>query len=73
MKSKYIGILLLVVTFCSCTSKAEKDKWAKETPEIKYSEERQNEVWGKILRGNNPALYYGTPLYDLAETLSGLG
>jgi len=71
MKGKYIRILILALTICSCSFKSEKDKWVKETPEIKYSENRENEVWGEILRGRNPALYYGTPLYDLAETLSG--
>lgn len=55
----------------SCTSKAEKDKWAEEEPEVKYSQVREKEVWGEILLGINPALFYGTPLYDLAETLSG--
>ena len=70
MKSKYFGILLMVLVISSCTSNAEKDKWAKENPTIKYSEAREKEVWGRILRGNNPALYYGTPLYDLAKALS---
>jgi hypothetical protein len=75
MKKKHIRIVsLLLITifiFFSCTSKAEKDKWTKESPEIKYSEAREIEVWGEILRGRNPSLFYGTPLYDLAETLSG--
>ena len=70
MKNKYFGIVLLIFTIVSCTSKSEKDKWAKEAPEIKYSEAREKEVWGRVLRGDNPALYYGTPLYDLAEALS---
>jgi hypothetical protein len=48
----------------------QKDKWVKEPPEIKYSEQREKEVWGRILRANNPALYYGTPLYDLTKALS---
>ena len=55
---KYLGI-------------SQKDKWVNEPSYKKYSEKRENEVWGEILRGRNPALYYGTPLYDLAETLSG--
>jgi ankyrin repeat protein len=70
MKNKYFGIVLLILTIVSCTSKSEKDKWAKEAPEIKYSEAREKEVWGRVLRGDNPALYYGTPLYDLAKALS---
>ena len=70
MKNKYFGIALLILTIVSCTGKAEKDKWAKEAPEIKYSEAREKEVWGRILRGDNPALYYGTPLYDLAKAMS---
>ena len=70
MKNKYFGIALLILTIISCTGKVEKDKWAKENPTIKYSEAREKEVWGRILRGDNPALFYGTPLYDLAEALS---
>ena len=70
MKNKYFGIVLLILTIVSCTGKAEKGKWAKENPTIKYSEAREKEVWGRILRGDNPALYYGTPLYDLAKALS---
>lgn len=61
---------MLILTIVSCTGKAEKDKWAKENPTIKYSEAREKEVWGRILRGDNPALYYGTPLYDLAKAMS---
>lgn len=71
MKSKYFGILILILIISSCTSSAKKNEWAKEAPETKYSEARENEVWGEILKNRNPALYYGTPLYDLAETLSG--
>lgn len=70
MKNKYFGIVLLIVTIVSCTGKAEKDNWAKESPEIKHSEAREKEVWGKILRGNDPASYYGTPLYDLAKEMT---
>ncbi|TDD98568.1 ankyrin repeat domain-containing protein [Flavobacterium cellulosilyticum] len=74
MKRKHIGLLLLIPIIIIAflyTSKIQKDKWVKEASEIKYSKERENEVWGEILRGKNPALFYGTPLYDLAETLSG--
>ncbi len=75
MKRQHLGLLslllIIVIMVFSCTTRVEKDKWAKESPEIKYSEARENEVWGEILLGRNPALYYGTPLCDLAETLSG--
>ncbi len=75
MKKQHLGLLslllIIVIMVFSCTTRVEKDKWAKESPEIKYSEARENEVWGEILLGRNPALYYGTPLCDLAETLSG--
>lgn len=54
MKNKYFGIVLLILTIVSCTNKAEKDNWAKEKPTIKYSEAREKEVWGRILRGDNP-------------------
>lgn len=70
MKSKYIRILILILTISSCTSKAEKDKWAKEAPETKYSKARENEVWGKRLNGHSPEIFYGTPLYDLAKEMT---
>lgn len=74
MKKKLIGftVLLLFYGIYSYMSKIEKDKWVNEPPTIKYSEERIKEVWGGPLRGNNPALYYGTPLYDVADAMSGL-
>lgn len=53
-------------------SKIQKDNWAKEPPEIKYSRERIKQVWGGDIRGYNPALFYGTPLYDVAKAMSGL-
>lgn len=68
MKNKYFALLMLIIV--SCTSKNEKDKWVKEAPAIKYSEAREKEVWGRILRANDPDLYYGSPLYDLAKALS---
>lgn len=74
-EKKYIGLLLSIPIFIMAflyTSKVQKDNWAKEPTEIKYSKERLEEVWGGVLRGNNPALFYGTPLYDLAEAMSGL-
>ena len=64
-----IGLVILAFLYYS---KMQKDKWAKESPETKYSEERENEVWGKILRGGNPGLFYGTPLYEVADAMSGL-
>jgi len=73
MKKKHIGLLLLIPIFIVAflfTSKNKKDNWAKEPSEIKYSEQREKEVWGRVLRGDNPALFYGTPLYDLAKALS---
>lgn len=76
MKKKHFGlvslILITIIVIFSCTTRAEKDKWAKEAPETKYSEARENEVWGKILRGGNPGLFYGTPLYEVADAMSGL-
>ena len=63
--------LLLFYGIYSFISKMEKDKWVNEPPTIKYSEKRENEVWGVTLRGFNPALFYGTPLYDLAKAMSG--
>ncbi|TDD98564.1 ankyrin repeat domain-containing protein [Flavobacterium cellulosilyticum] len=76
MKKKHIGFsILLVLLFYgvySYRSKMDKDNWAEESPEIKYSKERIEEVWGGVLQGNNPALFYGTPLYDVADAMSGL-
>lgn len=74
MNKKHINLILIILVVIIAylyTSKIQKDKWAKEVPEIKYSEASEKDVWGEILRGKNPALFYGTPLYDLAETLSG--
>ena len=73
MKKKHIGLLLLIPIIIIAflyTSKIQKDKWAKESPEIKYSEAREKEVWGEVLRGNDAPLYYGTPLYDLAKEMT---
>ena len=73
MKKKHIGLLLLIPIIIIAylyTSKIKKDNWVNESLETKYSEKRENEIWGGVLRGNDPALYYGTPLYDLAEALS---
>lgn len=69
---KYIYFLLAIFTclFSACTSKSEKDRWAKEPLEIKHTEAREKEVWGNVLKGNDPALFYGTPLYDLAKEMT---
>lgn len=64
-----IGLIVFAFLYYS---KMQKDKWAKESPETKYSEQRENEVWGKILRGDNAGLFYGTPLYEVADAMSGL-
>lgn len=76
MKKKHIGLIILpfVVLILAYTymSKYKKDKWINEAPETKYSEEREKEVWGSILRGDDAGLYYGTPLYDLAKAMSGI-
>ncbi len=76
MKNKNIGlvVILIVLIYFGYTywSKVKKDEWVKEVPELKYSEVRENEVWGGDLLGDDAALFYGTPLYDLAEEMSGL-
>ncbi len=74
MKKKHIILfaLLLSILGYMLYSKIQKDNWVKEPPEIKYSKKRMEEVWGGPLRGNNPDLFYGTPLYDLANSMSGL-
>lgn len=72
---KNIGLLLIIVIIITAFLyflKVQKDNWSNEPPEIKYSEQREKEVWGGVLRGNDAGLYYGTPLYDLAEAMSGL-
>ena len=74
MKTKKIILLILLlimgVFLFSYFSKTQKDNWVNESLETKYSEKRENKIWGGVLRGNDPALYYGTPLYDLAGALS---
>jgi hypothetical protein len=72
---KFISLIIISGIFIFTYlyySKMQKDKWVKEPPEIKYSEQKENEVWGKILRGHNPELFYGTPLYEVADAMSGL-
>jgi len=53
----------------ACTLTSQKKKWAKEPYEIKYSKDREKAIWGHVLRGNDPALYYGTPLYEVANAI----
>jgi hypothetical protein len=67
---KYLILFLLFA--CACTSKneKEKEKWAKEPAEIKYSKEREKEVWGHVLYNTDPALFYGTPVYEAAVAIS---
>lgn len=62
--NKIIVCLILVVL--SCNKKIEKEIWLEEPNEIKYSENREKEVWGKILRGDDAEIFYGTPLYSAA-------
>ncbi|WP_310559000.1 ankyrin repeat domain-containing protein [Flavobacterium sp.] len=65
-----IAIVAVLVGFY-VYSKVQKDNWVKEAPAIKYTEERENEVWGGVIRGDDAGLFYGTPLYDLADEMSG--
>ena len=73
MKNKKIGLVLfstlIIMVFSNC-SKVENDNWLKEDPKIRYSEKRENEVWGKTLNGHSPEIFYGTPLYDLAKEMT---
>lgn len=64
---KYFLLILFVIT--ACRTESAKDKWAKEAIKIKYSKEREKQVWGKILRGTAPELFYGTALYDVATKI----
>ena len=74
MKKKKIGLVVLSIGLIFIGyfiwTKVQKEKWVKETPEIKYSEARENQVWGGVLRADDATLYYGTPLYDLAKEMS---
>ena len=69
MKNKLI-LIGVVVFLVGCSFKSEKKKWAKEPFETKYSKEREKAIWGHVLRGDDPALFYGTPLYDAAEAIT---
>ena len=63
-------ILLLLIILSSCTPSSTEDKWASEPLEIKHSEKREKEVWGHVLRGRDAKLFYGTPVYEIAEAIS---
>lgn len=75
MEKKHISLVLIIsiiIIVYLYTSKIQKDNWVNEVSEVKYSEKKEKEVWGSVLRANDPELYYGTPLYDLAKALSGI-
>jgi hypothetical protein len=75
MKKIFIEVHLIIFVIIMAFlfhSKIQKDEWVKEPPEIKYSKERMEEVWGGALRGHNPDLFYGTPLHNVAKAMSGL-
>lgn len=61
---------MILAIFCACTFKSEKNKWVNEPNEVKYSRDREKAIWGHVLRGNDPALYYGTPLYEVANAIA---
>ena len=63
-------IILLLVILSSCTPSSTEDKWVSEPLEIKHSEKREKEVWGHVLRGRDAKLFYGTPVYEIAEAIS---
>lgn len=61
---KYIICTLL--TLVACKTENKKDIWSTEKTETKHSKKREKEVWGKVLRGHHPELFYGTPVYNTA-------
>lgn len=61
--------ILIIMVFSNC-SKNEKDNWLKDDSKLRYSDKRENEVWGKILNGHSPEIFYGTPLYNLAKEMT---
>ena len=65
---KSIIVLLVIISSCSFFNK--KNKWLKEPNHIKYSKEREKEVWGRVLLGKDVALYYGTPVQTIAEAIA---
>jgi hypothetical protein len=72
-RNNFVLIVLSILLFGGyfMWSYIQKNHWVKEAPAIKYTEERENEVWGGVLRGDDAGLFYGTPLYDLADEMSG--
>jgi len=59
-------LILFTIFLCACTSENKKDTWANQPHEIKYSKKLEKEVWGHVLYNTDPALFYGTPVYDAA-------
>lgn len=76
MKNKKLILIVLSILLVGMSysywSKVQKDNWFKESPAVRYTEAREYEVWGGVLRGNDAGLFYGTPLYDLADEMSGI-
>lgn len=66
---KYLIITLTSALLVSCSLPSTKNKWANEPHDIKYSKKREMEVWGRVLRGKDPALFYGTPVQRIAEAI----
>jgi len=69
MKQFIASILALLLLVVGCTKKTEKDNWLEEAPEVKFSKEREKEVWGKVLRGKHSEIFYGSSLYDAAKAI----
>jgi hypothetical protein len=70
--NKNIILCLMVTVFilsCSKKEKSKKDIWLQQPKEIKYSKEKEKEIWGKVLRGKDPEIFYGTPLYKTAISI----
>jgi len=62
-------IIILLLVIVGCRTETTKKKWVKEPIKFKYSKEREKQVWGKILRGAAPELFYGTQLYNVANSI----
>jgi len=69
MRNKLILIAAVVFLVVYATNN-QKKRWVKESYEIKYSKDREKAIWGHVLRGDDPALFYGTPLYEAAEAIT---